>query len=156
VTEIIEGAIRDVQHWKEGNGADVFLDKDPMIYYYEGEMSIFPGPCRLEIKDGEGKQGGKKLILDCKKLPVNIANGPSPVPMPPGGLPQGVPVKMVQMKESDLHSLLRQRASAEEAKFKALDVAARVFDSMHQVEVDPVAAADKVVKIADLLKAFLQ
>jgi len=153
MSDFIEGGVKEIIRWSDGKGADVKLGGDTAEYYYEGNMPIPPGICKFEIIDGEGIHSKKKMIISVEQPKVNPAFGQSTFPIPPPGAQSQV--KMIQLPENDLQSLIRSRIGSQEYRIRALDAAATIYVNMQKFEKDPNAAAHEVLKIAKILEGYL-
>lgn len=157
MTEFVEGCVYEIKNWTDGKGADVVLHDDDGKYYYEGGMKVPVGrACKFEVKDGEGENSGKQLILSCNELQTNPKMPPLPEP-PPGNDQQPVPpqLQMVQMGYPQFKDLMDKRSSLDRSRLVALEAAVKVYDAMGKLEKDHKAAASEVIEIAKQLEGYL-
>ncbi len=159
MTEFVEGPVRSLSHWKAGHGADVTLDQDEGVkYYYHGVMNMPVGPSlRFEVKDGDGKFAGMKEIIDFQKLQVNPAQTVIEQPnlAEPQLLEENLGKRMIKMPFDEFQYMIKNKAAISECKGRGLDAAIKTYAAMNKKEIDPIAAAHEIIKVAKLYEGYL-
>lgn len=148
----IEGPIHKIESWSNGKGFDVFLHDDNAKYFCQGKMDIkryLGQACSFEIIDGDGDRKGQFEILSCKPLVCNPEIEPPKVPVNSQG------VKMIQLPWEQFQEAISNKNYLQQSKTKALSEAVKTYDAMHDIERDPVAAAQKVIQIAMQFEGYL-
>ena len=165
MSDFIEGPIKEIRHWSDGKGADVYLDQDPVVYYYHGKLDIHLGKsCKFEVKEGEGEHKDKKEIINCSPLVTDFVHpgsiqgleqkkeelkkGLPPPPPPPGR-------KLITMPMEDFQTMMQTKMALKESRVRALEAAVKVYAALRIAERDPSAAAEDVVEIAAKLEGYL-
>jgi len=157
---MVEGVVKEVQHWKDDKGGDIILVDEDMKLYFEGKMDIPKGPCKFEVTKGEGQHSGKFQVLYVEPLRTNPQHEMQIPPQQadpkrpeiPG---KGTHVMIPKDQFARMLDVMNMKSKLIESRVKSLDFAVRIYSATMKYGDDHMLAVRKVVEMAQFLEGHL-